>query len=74
MPADLIEIPEPAVTKAAELGHTVEWDPPAALTAVRRWTCIQCGGTALDNRGHIYGDATEKTCEEVKAYWAEPSW
>src|SRR5580698_2237720 len=36
--------------RAARLGHTVEWDPPAGLTSVQaRWTCIHpdCGAAVL---------------------------
>jgi hypothetical protein len=58
---------DPAVTKATELGHTVEWDPPAALSAARRWTCTACGSAVIDYNGNIYGSATEITCEALVA-------
>lgn len=61
---------EPAVAKAIENGHTVEWDAPGAVTAVRRWTCKRCGDAVLDNCGHLYGGAIERTCDESIAFWA----
>ncbi|MFH8380670.1 hypothetical protein ACH4E7_06970 [Kitasatospora sp. NPDC018058] len=39
-----------------------EWDPPAAITAVERWTCTRCGDAVLDNRGYLYGGATTTAC------------
>ena len=59
---------EPAVAKAQELGHTVEWDPPAALTRARRWTCTCCGATVLDYCGNVYGSAVEMTCQEYTEF------
>lgn len=55
---------EAAVTRAEALGHWVEHDPPAAMTAARRWTCARCGAAVLDYLGNIYGSAVEKMCEE----------
>ncbi len=43
--------------QATDRGHTPEWDPPHALSAVLRWTC-PCGATVLDNHGIVYGSAT----------------
>lgn len=62
-------VPE-AVVAAVRPGHNLEADPPAALTAVRRWTCTRCGDAVLLNGGHTYGGATERTCEESQAFWA----
>ncbi|MGA5820884.1 hypothetical protein ACPC54_23825 [Kitasatospora sp. NPDC094028] len=42
--------------------HQLEWDPPAAITAVTRWTCTACDEAVLDNRGYLYGGATERPC------------
>lgn len=42
--------------------HQLEWDPPAVLTAVDRWTCTGCGEAVLNNRGHVYGGATTTSC------------
>ncbi len=53
-------------SEAERLGHRLAWDPPAAITAIRRWTCTECYATLLDNRGHLYGDATESTCAEAR--------
>jgi len=53
--------PEPVVVAEA-LGHAVEWDPPAALTEARRWTCSRCGDAVLDYRGNIYGGAANRSC------------
>lgn len=50
---------------ARRFGHTLDWDPPAAITAIRRWTCRDCSSTLLDDRGHLYGDAIEQTCQEA---------
>lgn len=51
-----------AVLRAEALGHTVTWDPPAALTATLRWTCKPCGAAVLDHQGTIYGSAVERHC------------
>lgn len=53
--------------RATALGHDMEWDPPAAVTATSRWTCKTCGSAVLDYRGNVYGSAIEKTCDEAKA-------
>lgn len=54
---------------ATGLGHTVEWDPPAALTSLRsRWTCVRCGNAVLHARaGHMYGSAIEGPCAGPEA-------
>jgi hypothetical protein len=54
---------EPLV-RAESLGHQVEWDPPAALTTGRRWTCKTCGEAVLIYHNNIYGGAMERTCQE----------
>ncbi len=61
--------PEPAVAKAAEKGHTVQWDPPWGMTAARRWTCTRCGDAVLDYCGNVYGGAVDRTCDESLAFW-----
>jgi hypothetical protein len=55
---------DPAL-RAARLGHTVEWDPPAALTSIQaRWTCTRCGATLIVAAdGTMYVSATAP-CEE----------
>jgi hypothetical protein len=63
--------PEP-VRRAAALGHQVEWDPPAAMTAGKRWTCTACGAAVLDYCGNVYGSAVERTCQQAledRARW-----
>lgn len=60
------------VTVAVKPGHTLEWDPPAALTAVRRWTCWGCGDAVLLNGNHAYGGATERNHEESIEFWRPP--
>lgn len=69
--SERVEAVEPAVARATEKGHNVEWDAPAGMTAVRRWTCTRCGDAVLDNRGHLYGGALDRTCDESMAFWAE---
>ena len=49
------------VARSLSLGHDPVWDPPAAMTATRRWTC-SCGAAVLDYRGTEYGSATEGRC------------
>lgn len=44
-------------------GHVLEWDPPAALTAARRWTCTECGDAVLINGDVVYGSATREKCD-----------
>ena len=59
------QVPEP-VRRATARGHVVENDPPAAMTAVRRWTCILCGDAVLEREGVIYGAATTRNCPFVE--------
>ena len=44
--------------------HDLEWDPPHALSNVRRWTCRRCGRAKLVNGDVTYGSATTEPCEE----------
>lgn len=62
--------------QAAALGHNVEWDPPAAITATARWTCTVCGEAVLQREDRVYGEAIEKTCEDAQAEWRRiyPDW
>lgn len=55
---------EPAVQIARSMGHDMEWDPPAALTRARRWTCTrrECGEAVIDYDGNISGDAATRSC------------
>jgi hypothetical protein len=46
---------------ARQLGHEPVWDPPAAMTAAKRWTC-SCRCAVLDYRGTVYGSAIERRC------------
>lgn len=50
-------------------GHDLAWDPPAAMTAARRWTCRRrdCGAAAIRYEANEYGTACEQTCDEVAA-------
>lgn len=54
--------PPPTPTKGEADGHDLEWDPPAAMTAARRWTCRTCGNAVIDYCGNVYGSATEQPC------------
>lgn len=45
-------------------GHTLEWDPPAAMTAADRWTCTVCGRAALRYSGNEYGGAVSNPCTQ----------
>lgn len=48
---------------AAQRGHRVQIDPPAAITATRRWTC-PCGRAALlSGSGIAHGSALTENCE-----------
>jgi hypothetical protein len=55
--------------RAADLGHTLTWDPPSGLTEVRiRWTCKTCGRAVLAREReteHAYGSALEIPCKEA---------
>lgn len=52
----------PAVV--AHLGHDLEWDPPAAMTSMRRWTCLVCGDAVLARPdGTVYGAGSERPCD-----------
>lgn len=55
--------------RAARLGHTVDWDPPAALTSTiqARWTCVHldCGATLMVGHDRLWGDALEP-CRHVQ--------
>jgi adenine-specific DNA methylase len=62
--------PVPAeILERVKAGHAVERDPPAALTRAERWTCPRCGDAVLRYDEHIYGGATERTCDESIAFW-----
>jgi hypothetical protein len=57
--------PDPPVPAAAHhRGHTLAWDPPHALSNVRRWTCTNppCGAAVLSYQGNVYGQATTTFC------------
>ncbi len=53
--------------RAAAMGHVMEWDPPAALTSLSRWTCKRCGDAVL-YREHeadaAYGSALTEKCPD----------
>jgi hypothetical protein len=55
-------VPEAPPKQAVDLDHDLEWDPPAAMTAAKRWTCRACGSTVLDYLGNVYGSAAEQAC------------
>lgn len=59
--------PDDVMTASPESTHMLVWDPPAGLTAARRWTCKVCGAAKIDYGGNVYGSAVEKTCDEYKA-------
>jgi hypothetical protein len=48
--------------RAVDNGHTLEWDPPHALSSASRWTRRTCGETALRAYGNEYGGAVEEKC------------
>lgn len=51
--------------QADEFAHALDWDPPAALSSVSRWTCTrpECGAAVLRHHGgHLYGSALERRC------------
>lgn len=62
------ELPEDVADKLKE-GHSVESDPPHALSAASRWTCVTCGDAVLKYGSNVYGGATERTCEESIKFW-----
>lgn len=54
--------------RAAAIGHVMEWDPPAALTSLSRWTCTRCGEAVLyrePEAGSEYGSALTEPCKET---------
>jgi hypothetical protein len=62
------EMPEEVAAKV-KAGHTPVYDGGR----VERWTCTdrECGAAVLRYGNNIYGTATELTCDENKARWAE---
>lgn len=52
------------VDRAAELGHTLEADPPGGISRARRMTCSTCGGAVLVYPGNPvpYGSAYTTIC------------
>lgn len=49
-------------------GHQMRYDPPACMSSVTRWTCINdgCGRAILRTPGGpIYGSAATEKCVEV---------
>lgn len=59
-------LPKPVRHASVVLGHVLQWDPPAAATAIDRWTCVSrtCGRAVLvrpDGTG--YGSALDSPCE-----------
>jgi hypothetical protein len=51
----------PELAAAIELGHAPEWDPPAAMSSVKRWTC-PCGAAVLSTAYSVYGSAVAEQC------------
>ena len=51
-----------AVDKAAQDGHVMVSDPPAAISSVSRYTCSRCGRAVLGNYTVAYGSAIEGEC------------
>jgi hypothetical protein len=55
---------------AADLGHTVRWDPPGPPDWPRvhaRWTCIKCGRSVSDDMSRregqrLFGPAHDEPC------------
>lgn len=56
-----MEFPSELRNRVGE-GHVLEWDPPAAFTATRRWTCARCGDAVLVNGSVVFGSATREGC------------
>lgn len=57
-----MEFPKEHLDKVAA-DHNLVWDPPAAMTSVRRWTCDTCGRAVLVNGYVVYGSATSAACQ-----------
>lgn len=54
--------------RAAANGHEMEWDPPAALTSMSRWTCRRCGDAVLYREYELdaaYGSVLADRCAEA---------
>jgi hypothetical protein len=60
-PSTTPEQPPPELAAAIELGHAPEWDPPAAMSSVKRWTC-PCGAAVLSTAYNVYGSAVTEQC------------
>lgn len=56
----------PELRAAIDLGHTPVWDPPANMTATRRWTC-ECGMAVISYRYNVYGSAVTERCTRAGA-------
>lgn len=63
--------PPEAPAEATRLGHCPTWDPPAAMTAAKRWTC-GCGHAVLDYCGNVYGSAVEIECPNQESGHGTP--
>lgn len=54
------------VDSARALGHTLENDPPHALSRFGRLTCTDCGCAVIVRPdGSCYGSATEQACTKA---------
>lgn len=58
------------VAAKIKAGHDMDYDPPHAITAYRRYTCGRCGDSVLYNGERVYGGAVERTCDEATEFWA----
>jgi hypothetical protein len=71
MEKTIVVLPEEVLVKV-EPGHQFYNDPPSGISAMRRWTCDNCGDAVLCSpSGNVYGSATENTCEQSQAFWEQ---
>jgi hypothetical protein len=70
--------PERIAKEAARLGHEIEWDDPAPVRAVKRWTCTRCGESAwcdAHEPDEQWGPVLDMDCRGVRlAKPARYSW
>lgn len=71
------EPPERIADEAVRLGHEIDWDDPAPVRAVKRWTCEICGESAwCDARDEDvqWGPVLTAYCRGYRLPPKPPSW